>query len=57
MVAGEAGQGVQSAGFILSKALARGGYSVSIQPAGTRSSSTRFSFEQLFPTAEQYLRD
>jgi 2-oxoglutarate ferredoxin oxidoreductase subunit alpha len=28
MVAGEAGQGVQSAGFILSKALARGGYYV-----------------------------
>jgi 2-oxoglutarate ferredoxin oxidoreductase subunit alpha len=28
MIAGEAGQGVQSAGFILSKALARGGYSV-----------------------------
>jgi 2-oxoglutarate ferredoxin oxidoreductase subunit alpha len=28
MIAGEAGQGVQSAGFILSKVLARGGYSV-----------------------------
>jgi 2-oxoglutarate ferredoxin oxidoreductase subunit alpha len=28
MIAGEAGQGVQSAGFILAKALARGGYDV-----------------------------